>query len=150
MSDSNQAGLAPSIREFTYGVRDPKKTVKLYPLSLADQAKMTGLIQKVMNEGAKYAGNVDTPEQQLKFVTEMLTIIQQNIEQFIKLITDEGVVVDIGELTNDQFVELVMNVFEVNYENALKNFSGLFEKVRKVFPSKRSSLPFVSDTGDID
>ena len=151
--------LNPEIQEFTVGARTIKK-VKIYPLSFADQRKATELIKAVfaeLEQGAfdvKY-GTPDVAEDasakdkekaatqaaeakskaEIAVVEKGVEFIRKHIQKFADLVTDEDNRIEVDELTNNQLSGLVVMIYDMNFDGMVKNFQGLFEKVKKILPA---------------
>ncbi len=142
--------LNPDIRNIEYGKREIK-TIQVYPLSIRDQFKLTGLVTAVVTQ------IVETQEEnQLNdaaFMRSIMDAIESNISEILVVMADinkDEAEEILSVMTNTQLVELVEVIWEVNYEPAIKKGKDLFERGRNLFPSKRSSAPSLSDTPNID
>ena len=110
---------------------------------------MTDLITKTVQEFFAKREEVEKAAN-IEVVSFIVGLIRENIERILELVTD-----DIGEnplrdITNAQFVEIVDIIYEINYEAIAKNASDLFEKIKKVFPSKRLSPEFANGIPSTD
>ena len=146
-----QGKLNPQIVTVEVGIKSLRE-VTIYPLSLADQAKTARILatvfQKVMQKLASYGDEDDLEEDSNKddiisvakqlsdvaILEFVISAIQENLETILKLVVDEGEVISIDELTNEQFYELAEIIYVVNYENALKNFPALWKRARGESP----------------
>lgn len=118
--------LNPQIKEISVGTRALRK-VTIYPLSMSDQFDMT----EVVVEAFQQFSSVDMDSAaDMEVVSSMMSLIEDNLEKIIKLVTSEDEDIKFSELTNDQFSELVVSIFEVNYESSIKKFQTLFGKVK--------------------
>lgn len=126
--------LNPQIREVQIGIKE-LRPVKIYPLSMSDQFKMTDIIRSVFEE-MNDAINSETysTASLMEFVLEALTV---NLPTLLKYACPEDEV-KLEELTNYQFTEIVGHVYKDNFEDAGKNVKNLVEKVKTLFPSARS------------
>ena len=132
--------INPDIKEVKIGIRRLRK-IKVYPLSAADQFKMTD----ILNEGLqKFTEMGDLPN--AAFVAQMMELIRSNIGTIFGLVTDakdrgENI---LEELTNNQIAEIAEVIYEVNYKTLQKKVTSLLEKVTGMLPSGRLS-PIVSE-----
>ena len=140
--------INPRVREIDIGIRNLRK-IKIYPLSMADQMKLT----KIINESLQTFFNLDEKEGkegQLQFAAYMVSIIESNINKLLKLVCpDETPSNILKEIDNAQLSEIVKCVYQDNYEQPVKNVTSLFPKEQLQSVLKRQSQPSVSDT-DID
>jgi len=123
MSDSN---LNPSITDTMIGIRELKK-ITIYPLSLADEFKMTELIATVVSEVA----SADDSEDGV-LLLKIITAVKNNIKELLQYVLEPGTPVDeiLHDITNDQVMEIATIIFEVNYANSIKNFKDLIKKAK--------------------
>lgn len=128
MSDLN-----PQIVEISVGVRE-LRTVTIYPLSMADQFKMTSAIVEGFSKFAVF-DQQDIKDEDV--VAQMVEIIENNIDQILTLVLADDEQVTMTELTNEQFSDLAITVFEVNYEGAAKKFQTLVGKVKSLMPGPK-------------
>lgn len=133
------ARLNPSVKEISYG-KKTLFTLTVYPLSVGDQFKVTDMITEVVQKLVSIR-NVDKISD-LAFMTAIIGAIQKNIHKVLCLVSeiteDESTKV-IDLLTNEQLMDLAEIIWESSYEPALKKGMNLSERVKKVFPSERSS-----------
>jgi len=139
-----QKKLNPQITETEIGVRSLRK-ITIYPLSMADQLKMTDLITEGMN-----AFFIRKEEQSdMAFVQYLVGMVKDNIGRILTMATDEknGKKL-LEELTNAQAARIAEIIYDVNYDVIAKNFKSLFDKVKILFPSERPLPLSASDTQD--
>jgi hypothetical protein len=139
-----QSKLNPQITTVEVGVKSLRE-VTIFPLSLADQTKTARVLAKafqevmgklssfgeedVISEGeslasmAKQLSDIDVME----FIA---SAIQDNLKIVLGLVVDENEKILMEELTNEQFYTLVEIIYEVNYENASKNFIALVKRAK--------------------
>ena len=129
------ANLNPQIRTVSIGTRELRE-VTIYPLSMADQFKMTDLIVDAVSQFA--AVNPDELND-AAVVRVMVNLIEDNLQDLFTLILDEDEKVEFSELTNDQFSDIVAIVYEVNYEGSIKKFQDLVGKVKMLLPREKKS-----------
>ena len=122
---TKQKKLNPEVVDIYVGVRHLRK-VTFYPLSAAQQLKMTSIIEEVFGQMVSVEdGNDDTT---VAFFKNVLDIVKENINIIIEMITDDEPDKLLDDMTNSQLVEVVKYVYETNYEGPLKNLLSLFQK----------------------
>jgi hypothetical protein len=122
MEDSIEI-VNPSIKTVTIGKRILKE-VKIYPLSIADQTKMSDLIAKSVSGAFGLARASDT-----EFIKFIQIQLQDNLEKVLELITDEGSVL-LEDITNEQAIEIGNIVYEVNYDSLKKKLAPWLKKMK--------------------
>ncbi len=130
MSDANYVSIEPEIRDVEIGIRT-KRLIKIYPLSLADQKQMTGLITEVYQVFMveKQAGE----ENGIAIATIFLKFISDHIETVLKLVTGEDYTEDLmKEITNTQALFIGNVIFKVNYEDLAKKVVDLLKKAESL------------------
>jgi len=133
-----QERLNPQITDVEIGIRNLRK-IKVYPLSMSDQLKLTDMVTKSATEQmAKGSGDI-------AIVSFVLQLIQENLSKIITMVTDEKADV-LEDMSNSQAVEFADVLFEVNYGAVVKNFKSLSKKLTGLFQSERPLPPSVSDT----
>jgi len=134
--------LNPQIVDIYVGKRNLRE-ISIYPLSLGDQRKLTGIISEAINSFfSMHSGEINDIDPQ--FIAFCLGLIDKNIENLSEMITDEGVEI-LDEITNDQLSKIIEIVYTQNYDKPVKNVLRLFEKSQKSV-SERPSQPSVSPT----
>lgn len=136
--------LNPKIREFIYGNKD-LYSVMLYPLSIGDQKKALDIILAVVREVAKPEW---TQASEVEIIETFVGILEKNIVKILSMVAsapEETAQNILDNCTNDQFVELITAVWDVNFEDAVKNGRSLFDRIRQIYPSRRP-LPIFSDS----
>ena len=148
--------INPQITTVEIGIKSLRE-VTIYPLSLADQAKLARTLSKVFQsvmvalsnlkeepEGAvdsgEPAGTIEVITAQLSNVDiaeAIVDIIQENFESILKLIVDDNEKISMEEITNEQFYSLVELVYEVNYESTSKNFMALVKRAKGAVQEKK-------------
>lgn len=134
--------LNPDIRKVKIGVRRLRE-IKVYPLSAKDQFELTDLVtgglQGFLSLGQKGLSDVD-------FVREIITLIRNNIDQILGLITDKKEVGEdvLGNITNNQAVEIAEIVYAVNFATLQKKVADLLKQLPSL--TRRSSQDFFGDT----
>lgn len=148
--NNDMQNLNPQITEVTIGIRSLRK-IKLYPLSVGDQMKMTALMASTIS------GFLVTKEakDETAMVGFFVQIINENLARFVALAIGEkedgeGKFPETDKMledtTNVQASEIAKVIYEVNYETSVKNFQSLFEQMKKLFPLERSLPESVKDT----
>lgn len=132
-----QEKLNPQIVDVEIGVRSLRK-IKIYPLSMADQLKLTKLVSDAVAGQMEKAGDIE-------IVPFVLQMIKDNIGQIITMTTDEDANT-LSEISNMQIVEIADVLFDINYGEVSKNFKSLSEKLMGLFQSERPSPPSANDT----
>ena len=135
--------LNPQISTVEVGIKKLRE-VTIYPLSMADQFKLTDILVEVFNEFSTFdeLGLDDSAT-----IEKGIKIIKENLIQIIDIITDENETISFDELTNTQFSELAVLLYDMNYEGALGNLKSLIGRVKMSMklPSMRQ-LQTSSDT----
>ena len=144
MSENEQAMLNPQIAEVEIGIRNLRK-ITVYPLSMADQLKLTDTITQALKE--QFEKNANSDMAIIAFITNL---IKDNLGKIIAMVTDEtdGDAL-LGEITNFQAVQIAEILYEVNYGVVAKNFKSLFGKLSPLFLSGRPLPPSVNDTDTV-
>lgn len=130
------ADLNPQIQEISVGTKELRK-ITLYPLSMADQFKMTDAVVAAFSQ---FSVIDPTTLNDTAIVATMITMIEENLQDLFKLLLDPEEQVEFTELTNDQFTDIVTIVYEVNYENSIKKLQDLISRVKMVMP-KTAPVP---------
>jgi len=134
-----EKNINPQIVEIQIGSRNLRK-IKIYPLSMGDQIKITGLVESVVSQ---FEGSGEEGIESVVFIVEF---IKNNIGELIHYATDEDPEKLLEEVTNMQLIEICNIIWVINYGDVLKNAVSLFEKAKIQFLLKRQSQPSVSDT----
>jgi len=141
--------LNPQVSEVKIGIRK-LRTIKIYPLSMADQSKVTAILTK---EIAKFfAGRDVNSIPVMEFIDFIIKAIQKNFVEILKYITDPEDVGDyskiLSEISNLQAAEIASLVYEVNYAALanVKNVKSLLNLIKSSFQLRGQSLPYVNDT----
>jgi hypothetical protein len=143
--NGNKAKLNPQITDTEIGVRELRK-ITIYPLSMADQLKMTDLITEALQKFFESSSSFEETETDIEFVNFIVGLIRENLGEILGLATDEVGADLLKDLTNVQASEIAEIIFTVNYETVIKNCQSLIGKVKELFPSMRQSVQSVSDT----
>jgi len=130
--------LNPQIRTMNIGTKKLFE-IKIYPLSFADQTKMTDLItQAVQKIFAERQGLEKAPN--IEVVSVLVGLVKENIEKLLLLVTDDGKKV-LESITNLQLFEIASIVYEMNYEAIAKNVKDLFGKIVIMSPKGLPKSP---------
>jgi len=132
--------LNPQIVDVEIGIRSLRK-IKIYPLSMADQLKLTKLVSDAVAGQMSTAGDIE-------IVPFVLQMIKDNIGQVLTMTTDEDAEL-LSEISNMQMIEIADVLFDVNYGAVSKNFKSLSEKLMGLFQSERPSPPSANDTDTV-
>jgi len=142
--------LNPDIKVVNYGKKEIK-ILQVYPLSIRDQFKLTSMVSAiVMDIVAEQAENNFTDAM---FMKKIMDAIESNLTEVLAVAADvekEEADSVINSMTNTQMMDLIEIIWEVNYEPAIKKGTGLLERGRNLFPSRKSSAPSLSDTPSTD
>ncbi|MBW2154593.1 MAG: hypothetical protein JRH18_23405 [Deltaproteobacteria bacterium] len=141
----NQDRLNPQITEIDIGNRS-LRSIKLYPMSLADEKLFGDVIQKALQK--YFEQQVSEKEDELiGFVDFLLKLIEKNLIKILGLITDEDKPKKVfDEMTNYQLSDLVKSIYEKNFEEPSKNVESLLGTIKSMFLSGRLLPPSLSDT----
>lgn len=140
---SEFADLMPKSEKIPYGKREVQ-SFEVWPLSIGDQFKLTDLVAQVV-AGLLEKGSLRDSE----FVGVFLSAIKDNVHQILAIVGDLSEdqsknVID--QMTNRQLMYFVECVWDMNYEDVLKNANNLFERVRGRLPSDRLSQQSLKTT----
>lgn len=137
--------LTPDIRELPIGIRSIKM-LRIYPLSIGDQLEMTDLISNILttiiektNSSSLVEGSESNPEG-FSFISEIVDLTKTHIRDFLVKVIDTEISPDevMKDMTNKQVVALARLLYEVNYEETIKNVKDLIMTVREKSPLVRS------------
>ena len=137
MSNDDMNRLNPLIKEVTIGVR-ALRSIKLYPLSMADQLSLSAILVKTIQE---MYGKMT--EDNIVFAEAIQKAISENIGKVLAFATDEGESL-LKEISNEQALEIAEMIYDMNYGILEKKVKSLIEKIRKTFQSP-TSLPQSSE-----
>lgn len=122
--------------EWHYG-RENDRILKLYPMSMADQLHLTGIIVDVMNSVTAVSQNVTNGSlNEYEFIDEIAKKVAENFVEVAAVVTgkpvDDPAIAELPQhVSNMQLMTFVNHLWEVNYGSVRKNFSGLFELMSK-------------------
>jgi len=141
MSENEQKKLNPQIMDVEIGIRE-LRSIKIYPLSMSDQLKLTDLISTAL--AAQFAK--DDGWQELEIVAFIVNLMKENLNRILTMVSDEDGDKLLAEISNLQAAAIAEAVYETNYGIVAKNFKSLFGKLSTLFPSERPLPPSVNDT----
>ncbi len=141
--------LNPQITEVEIGVRSLRK-ITLYPLAVGDQMKMTSIIASSVSGFLVSKESKD----EVLMIGFFISAINDNLAKFLALALGEKeqdgkfpeTEKTLEDITNLQSSEIAGVIYATNYEESVKNFQSLFEKVKKLFPLEGSLPESVKDT----
>ncbi len=125
------SALNPQIAVISVGIKQLRE-VTIYPLSLADQFKVTDLVISVFNQFSTVTDKKGIKEHEL--VTQAIKLVEENLQKILGLVTDKSANITFDELSNDQFSDLVILIYETNYEASLKKLQSLGQKIKTLLP----------------
>jgi hypothetical protein len=133
--------INPQILEMTIGKRTLRK-IKLYPLSLGDEIKLTNIFNEVVT--VLFATISMQEDQQSKIntvavVSAFFKIIRENLGTVLSLITDEDGNELVNDITNAQAEQLIECLIKTNFGEISKNLKSLLDKAKTAFQSGRQS-----------
>ena len=153
--------MNPQIQTVEVGVKELQK-VTIYPLSMADQFKLSDIIANAITEYSdgeskkenallewkeKYKDDWEShikemPEQSsdVEMFQIISSAIQENLITILDLITETEKAITLDDMTNDQFAELCEVIYSVNYESAMGKLQALFQRAKNAFQLKKPSL----------
>lgn len=129
--------LNPEVKEYEVGSRS-LRVIRIYPLSIADQVKMGDIIVQAIKQFAGKAseyGEVASVKDGLEnagIITDVMGLIQDNIGRILAVTSDvplEEVEDLCSTMTNTQLTNIVMGIWEVNYEGNVKNVQNLIKRM---------------------
>jgi hypothetical protein len=117
--------LNPQIRTIEIGIRELRE-VMVYPMSLADQLKLSDLI----TDSLAKLQSVSELNSSVGLISFILNLIKEKSSFVLKMVLDENEDPDefMGNISNEQFVEFVKLIIEVNFDPISKNLKGLLKK----------------------
>lgn len=145
-------GVNPRIRELEVGIKEIR-TIKIYPLSIADQEQFTDTIVSLFNEFFVEQGeDGKTKMEKMDNVEIIKTIfgeIKKHIRTLIKMTTNEDPNQMLNEMDTHQLSELVDIFWESNYAFLSNNkvvkqlnsaLSGAGDQLQKVVTEKKTPM----------
>ena len=138
------AELNPQIAETSVGVRS-LRTIKIYPLAMADQLELTDILTVGLQEFVQ-AGDTED----VAFVGAIIQLIKDNLAKIIEMVSDEKGEELLKDLTNPQAMDIAELIFDMNFGSLGKNVESLAGKVKVLFQSARQSPVSSKSTEDTD
>jgi len=147
----DEQNLNPQIRTVEIGIRI-LRNIKIYPMSMADQAKFTDLLQEAITlfleqaPGGKLSDEIIVP-----LLGKMGKLVGENSKEFIKLVVDEEEIKAdefYGQVTNTQMSVIIKHIVADNFEEPSKNALSLFQTIKSLFQWERPSPTFLNDMGN--
>lgn len=133
MTEDNRT-INPEARNITIGAKRPRQ-ITIYPLSIADQMKLTDRFSEVIQEFGQTNRDEMTNEMAIQ---QLKRLIQDNLPEIMSYVVDEeeDTAPTLDEITNKNLYEIAKTIFEVNYEDLIKNFKDLFGRVSEMVSSQ--------------
>jgi hypothetical protein len=134
--------LNPQIRVVQIGTRE-LRDVEIFPLSAADQFKLSDIVQKGLNMFLEQnSDDAFGPE----MIAGIMQLIRDNIESIIKIVAPKiKPATFMKQCTNAQLSEIIGHVWRDNYGEPVKNVMSLFGERKTYQHSERQSQPSQSD-----
>lgn len=142
--------LNPQITEVEVGKRT-LRNITVYPMSLADEKLFGDVVQGALQK--YFDQKVSDDEAELVgFVDFLIKLIEKNLIKILGLITDDAKPKKLlEEMTNFQLSDLVMTIYEVNFEQPSKNAKSLLDKMKNLLLLSRGlSQQSLSDIPNTD
>lgn len=131
--------LMPEIRKVIVGIKEARE-VNQYPLSIPDQLELAdqitealSLLMDLESKGILQSAadeNEDAEERKdstIEIVKYLLSSLQRNLPFIVDKVFDD---VSLNEITNNQLMEIGLNIYEMNYVDLAKNLKDLFKKTK--------------------
>ena len=117
---------------FIYGKKN-QHNLTLWPLSVGDQLKVSGLVTGFMGTLATILTSEERPNEAV-VVDTAISLVAKNITKIVALTADlpeddERIVNLMDNMTNMQMAHLVEYIWETNYGSVRKNYAGLMEEL---------------------
>jgi len=133
MTEDNRT-INPEARTITIGARKPRQ-ITLYPLSISDQMKLTDRFSEVVQEFGQTDRENMTNEMA---INQLKDLIKNNLPEIMSYVIDpdENDTPTLDEITNRNLYEIAKAIFEMNYEDIIKNFKDLFGRMSQMVSSQ--------------
>ena len=115
--------LIPIFEETVVGIRNPRN-ITIYPLSWHDMKKVQNIFFTIMAGAVSFENEGYEKAQIYSYV---LARLGDFLPEIINLVVDEKDVVDEKEISFEQGQKIAEIIFRMNFENLLKNLSGLLQ-----------------------
>jgi len=134
--------LNPAVVTVSVGVREIRE-VKIYPLSMADQKKAKDAIFQVMDIF------LDAKTSEVVLASKAIDAIADNLDMLLGLATDPDDKVTIADITNDQFADIAEAIYTSSFEQAIKKFTGLVDRIKAAAGKVVPGLTTPQETAEI-
>lgn len=120
-----------------YG-RKNERSLTLYPMSMADQLKVTDVLAAVINTVVATSRRVaEGDAADVEFLKAVAGAVRDNFTRVAAIISnvdeEDPAIKDLpNHVTNMQFMDFVNYVWETNYGSVRKNFDNLFELLKNI------------------
>jgi len=133
MTEDNRT-INPEARTITIGARKPRQ-ITIYPLSISDQMKLTDRFSEVVQEFGQTDRENMTNEMA---INQLKDLIQNNLPEIMSYVVnpEDDDVPTLDEITNKNLYEIARAIFEMNYEDIIKNFKDLFGRMSGMVSSQ--------------
>lgn len=147
-STYNLEKMNPQTSETLIGTKKTR-SISIYPLSVRDQMKMADTVVKAI---ATFIGDGKEDKTDAQLVVFVTDLIQQELPTLLKFVIDEEENAEdlLGELTNEQALEIGRIIYDTNFGSLAKKAKDLVGKVKGEFLSERSSVIQSEDSPNID
>lgn len=123
--------LNPKSMKMEIGVRKVRQVV-IYPLSMADELKLTSTISRAFATYSELSEQVNAQEEVVNFI---VSAIQENLVSIMAMVCEEQVTLE--DITNEQFSDVCSLIYEMNFAGALGKFLSLWTRIKKSFPQTK-------------
>jgi len=136
------SALQPVVKEVIVGIREPK-SVKIYPLSVAQQLKAKEVITTALEKMASVNSTADAVANTSGLSDDindmiapvlmgnvLLDTIEDSLSSFLEMSTNPDDNVTLDSVTNDQAVDIATIIYELNFESVIKKVQGLMERIK--------------------
>ncbi len=149
--NTNDTRLNPGVVDVDIGIHN-LRTIKIYPLSVADQMQLADIITKALQKFFLHGGGQTLKDiKDEEFVRFALSLIVENLEKILLLVTNISRPKSVFnflnkkknflyDITNSQMVEIADIIFRVNYADPLKNGVSLSKKIKEMLNLERQSV----------
>jgi len=133
----SESKLNPQVRQYEVGSRELRE-ITVYPLSISDQNKMGTVIVeavKVFAEKSKEYEDIASVKDGLEnagIITDVMAIITDNLGKILAIASDvpaNEIDEVVGSMTNTQLTDIVIGIWELNYEGNIKNVRNLIKRM---------------------
>lgn len=132
---TSEPRLNPRINSLDIGTRE-LRTINIYPLSAGQELTVVEIVATLIT--AMGDAQTDSDLNDIQIFEMFSSIIKDKITEILGFVTDPKDEVTIDEFDNHQLAEFLEILYNSNFDNTIKKFSGLWEKTKGLFPSPRS------------